>query len=78
MLTSSDKRRLITEMAHNSTTLKSQTQKGKAAEASSFCQHELNEEEPLLSVEEVIYSDLATAVKELQKGGKTQRQSVPQ
>lgn len=70
-------------MAHDSTTPKSQAQKGKAAEgkaaeASSSRQEEVDEEELHASVEEVTYPNLAAAVKELQKGGKTRRQSVPQ
>ena len=35
-----------------------------------------DEEEAHLTVEGAIYSDLATAIKELQKGGKEQRYSV--
>ena len=37
----------------------------------------MGDEQPLPSVEEVTYPDLTTAVKELQKGCKDQRHSVP-
>ena len=63
-------------MTHESTALHDFAQKEKVAEISSFCLHELNEEEVHLTVKRVTYSDLITAIKKLQKRHKNQRYSV--
>ena len=68
----------VTEMTHNNTALHSQIQRGKAAEASSSCQPRQDEEEELhFSVKEVTYSALDAALKELKKGRKARKFSVP-
>ena len=79
-------------MTHKSTALKSVTQSETTrserhlhsqqttftAEADLSQSTETENEQPLLSVKKMIYSDLVTAVKELQKGHRDQRHSVSQ
>ena len=71
------KRRLTAEMAHESTVPLSRAQKGKAAEASSSQQHGTQDDEALSSMEEVTYPALDAALKELKKGRKARKFSVP-
>ena len=67
-----------TEMAHDNTAPHSQVQRGKAAGASSSRQPRQDEEEELHpSVEEVTYPALDAALKELKKGRKARKFSVP-
>ena len=74
----------VINMTHKNTALKSVTQSGtirsersshfsqitSVAEVSSSQSTEIRDEQSLLSVKKVTYSDLITAVKELQKGHK--------
>ena len=65
------------DMAHESTVLPSRAQKGKAAEASSSCQHEQRDKEEALPSVEVVYPKLDVALRELKKGRKARKYSVP-
>ena len=68
----------IIKMAHNNTALHLQVQRGKTAGASSSHQSRQDEEEELhFSMKEVTYPALDAALKELKKGRKVRKFSVP-